>query len=239
MTHPMPRYAPHLLSGLVALLAAGAALGHGDVQPQPVDVTGLPVVGTDWVDENPYRSGEAWAAAVRIGDSAYNQNCARCHGLGAVSGGIAPDLRYLSADSEGDEWFVERFRLGYAQNGVAKMPAFGELLGQEAAWAIRTFIETRPDDGALDAHAARLKAIRDTLAAQSEAVKGGRPYAEVEPEIAAMRDEMAVIAASVATASGAPLADSPVSRAALILDGTPDSLHAAANALTIGLSAAE
>ena len=40
---------------------------------------------------------------------------------------------------------------GYTQNGITKMPAFGELLGQEAAWAIRTYIETRPDDGALGA----------------------------------------------------------------------------------------
>jgi mono/diheme cytochrome c family protein len=28
--------------------------------------------------------------ALKIGASAYNQNCARCHGLEAVTGGIAP-----------------------------------------------------------------------------------------------------------------------------------------------------
>ena len=53
---------------------------------------------------------------------------------------------------------------GYTQNGITKMPAFGELLGQKAAWAIRTYIETRPDDGALDDFTPRLKEIRDTLA---------------------------------------------------------------------------
>ena len=32
---------------------------------------------------------------MQIGSSAYNQNCARCHGLEVISGGIAPDLRLL------------------------------------------------------------------------------------------------------------------------------------------------
>ena len=39
------------------------------------------------------------ADAIKIGGSAYGQNCARCHGLGAVSGGIAPDLRLLPTDA--------------------------------------------------------------------------------------------------------------------------------------------
>jgi len=106
---------------------------------------------------------EVWAKAVKVGASGYNQNCARCHGLEVVSGGLAPDLRYLEANFDGDEWYVERFRYGYTQNGVTKMPAFGELLGQDAAWAIRTYVETRPDDGALDDFSDDLKAIRDDL----------------------------------------------------------------------------
>ncbi|MEE3099273.1 MAG: cytochrome c-550 PedF, partial [Pseudomonadota bacterium] len=150
----------------LALGAAGLAFAHGDVAPQPVNTDALPEVGEEWLTENPYRDAgpEVWAAAVEIGDSGYNQNCARCHGLGAISGGLAPDLRYLEAEEYGDEWFVERFRTGYTQNGITKMPAFGELLGQKAAWAIRTYIETRPDDGAMDDHAGRLKEIRDELA---------------------------------------------------------------------------
>lgn len=158
-----------LRAGILAFaLLPAAALGHGDVAPQPVDTGSLPEVGEEWLDENPYRSmgPEVLAEAVRVGASGYNQNCARCHGLEAISGGLAPDLRYLSADWDGDEWFVERFRHGYTQNGITKMPAFGELLGQKAAWAIRTYIETRPDDGALDDHADRLKQIRDELAAR-------------------------------------------------------------------------
>ena len=106
--------------------------------------------------------------------SGYNQNCARCHGLGAVSGGLAPDLRFLEADEFGDEWFVERFRTGYTQDGTTKMPAFGELLGQKAAWAIRTYVETRPDDGALDEYGGQLEELRDQIAAWSETAPGRR-----------------------------------------------------------------
>ena len=66
--------------------------------PQAVDTTGLPVLGDKWRDENPYRTNKL---ALKIGTSAYTQNCARCHGLDAVSGGIAPDLRLLDRDCNG------------------------------------------------------------------------------------------------------------------------------------------
>ena len=79
-----------LLAGWVAALVAGSAHAHGDVTPQAVDTKELPQLGDNWRGENPYRKN---AAATKIGASAYNQNCARCHGLEAVSGGIAPDLR--------------------------------------------------------------------------------------------------------------------------------------------------
>ena len=92
------------------------------------------------------------------GASGFNQNCARCHGLEAVSGGTAPDVRFIEANADGDAWYVERFTLGYTQGGITKMPAFGELLGQKAAWAIRTYIETRPDEGAMDEYQTELQA---------------------------------------------------------------------------------
>ncbi|RWR52414.1 cytochrome c-550 PedF [Sinirhodobacter ferrireducens] len=215
------------MAGLIAPVQLWA---HGDVTPQPVNTDALPEVGEDWLTENPYRAEtageEVWAKAVQIGDSGFNQNCARCHGLGAVSGGLAPDLRYLEANESGDEWFVERFQHGFTQNGTTKMPAFGEVLGQKAGWAIRTYIETRPEDGALDAHSARLHAIRDEL------MKG-------EGDEAAIKAELTEIGAQVATASGAPVADSAVSRAAAVLTPDPASFKHAAEVLTIGLSAAE
>ena len=101
---------------LAAALAAATALtahGHGDVAPQPVDTAALPDVGEEWLIENPYRADkvgeETWLAAIEIGSSVYNQNFARCHGLGSVSGCLAPDLLYLEAEEYGDEWYVERY----------------------------------------------------------------------------------------------------------------------------------
>ncbi len=215
-----------------AMTAGNMALAHGDVAPQPVDTDALPDVGEEWLIENPYRGlGEdTWAEAIKIGDSGYNQNCARCHGLGVVSGGLAPDLRYLEAEEYGDEWYIERFREGYTQNGITKMPAFGDLLGQKAAWAIRTYIETRPDDGALDDHSERLKQIRDQLAAMADGADG---------DTNALQAELTEIAGTIETGSGAPVADSVALRAALLISGDTPDFAEAAEQLTIGLSAAQ
>ncbi|MFA3919277.1 cytochrome c-550 PedF [Ruegeria hyattellae] len=214
-----------------AIAAGSMALAHGDVTPQPVNTDTLPDVSEEWLTENPYRDlgNEVWQTAVEIGDSGYNQNCARCHGLGVVSGGLAPDLRYLEAEEYGDEWYIERFREGYTQNGITKMPAFGELLGQKAAWAIRTYIETRPDDGALDDHSDRLKEIRNLLAAMAEGGKG---------DTAALQSELNEIASTIESGSGAPVADSVALRAAVLISGDNPDFAEAAEQLTIGLSAA-
>lgn len=221
---------PIALLGLVA--TAALAHAHGDVTPQAMNTDALPEVGEEWLTENPYRDADkdVWKTAIEIGDSGYNQNCARCHGLGGVSGGLAPDLRYLEAEEYGDEWYVERFRTGYTQNGVTKMPAFGELLGQKAAWAIRTYIETRPDDGALDDHTPRLLEIRDQLATMPDGAND---------DVTALQEELIGIAAEVETGSGAPVADSAAYRAANLISGDVPNFNAAAEALTIGLSAAQ
>ena len=44
----------------------------------------------------------------------------------------------------GDEWYMERVRKGYSQNGAYKMPPFESLINQEAMWAIRSYIESLP-----------------------------------------------------------------------------------------------
>lgn len=211
-------------------VSAGFAFAAGlPLTIEPVNTEGLPEVGEEWLTENPYRAdkagGEVWQKAVEIGESGFTQNCARCHGLGAVSGGLAPDLRYLEAAEYGDEWFVERFQHGYTQDGVTRMPAFGETLGQKAAWAIRTYIETRPEDPTLGDAATRLKEIRDALAA-GEGI-----------DAAAVKTELTEIAATVATASGAPVADSVALRAAHHISDDPATWKTAAETLTIGLSA--
>lgn len=128
-----------LTTSLFLGFASPLVMAHGDVVPQAVDTTGLKALGKDFVASNPYRKN---STAVRIGDSAYNQNCARCHGLGGVSGGIAPDLRYLPLGDEGDEVFMERIRKGAVRDGRVYMPPFEGIISQEGMWAIRSWLES-------------------------------------------------------------------------------------------------
>lgn len=132
------------------------ALAHGDVTPQAVDTSTLPALGADWRDDNPYRDK---ADAVRVGTSAYAGNCARCHGLQAQSGGIAPDLRLLDRDCTGlkaddkklacyketDKYFRDSVRHGKVRNGAVYMPPFEGVLNQEAIWSIKAYLETVRD----------------------------------------------------------------------------------------------
>jgi cytochrome c-550 PedF len=130
--------------GLVGSIP-GSALA--DEAAAAVDTTGLNSVGPDWLKENPFRKDKAqYEVAQKIGMSGYNQNCARCHGLEVKSGGIAPDLRFLDEGKAGDEWFINRARNGFALNGLTKMPRWEGVISQEAMWAIRSYIETRPKD---------------------------------------------------------------------------------------------
>ncbi|WP_068071922.1 cytochrome c-550 PedF [Novosphingobium lentum] len=130
-----------IVAGTLASLSVGSQLmAHGNVTPQPVDTTALPEIGEAWLTHNPYRGN---AKAIEIGESAYGQNCARCHGLQAMSGGIAPDLRYLELGDTGDEWFVQRYQHGSSHDGKVYMPPLGEVLGQKAGWAIRSWLETK------------------------------------------------------------------------------------------------
>jgi cytochrome c-550 PedF len=139
---------------MLAGLAPTPSLAHGDVTPQAVDTHTLPTLGTTWRPENPYRNNEQ---AIRIGSSAYNQNCARCHGLEAISGGIAPDLRKIDGECatmknttkkaacvvEIDNYFSTTVRHGRTRNGAVYMPPFEGTLNQEAVWAIKSYLETR------------------------------------------------------------------------------------------------
>lgn len=223
------------LGGIVLAGSFGIALAAGlPLGISPVDVGDLPEVGEEWLIENPYRAEaageEVWREAIKVGESGYIQNCARCHGLEVISGGLAPDLRFLEAEEYGDEWYVERFRHGYTQDGTTKMPAYGETLGQQAAWAIRTYIETRPDSDAMEEVSDELKAIRDEMEGYATDTAGADPDA--------LKARMSEIAAGIETLSGAPVADSIAFRAAEMVDGTPAGYKSAAETLTIGLSAA-
>ncbi|MBG6569983.1 cytochrome c-550 PedF [Pseudomonas aeruginosa] len=128
---------------LAGLSLSSLALAHGDVTPQAVDTKGLEPLGKEWRDTNPYRKPYAkHDLAVEIGASAYNQHCARCHGLEAKSGGIAPDLRLLETGAEGDEWFKERVINGAVRDGAVYMPKMADFISQEGLWAIRSYLES-------------------------------------------------------------------------------------------------
>ncbi|AGA73203.1 cytochrome c class I [Pseudomonas putida S11] len=140
-----------LAAGLLAsAVLTGTAWAHGNVVPQAVETKGLTPIkdagvtldGDGWAAVNPYRSSPEHDKAVEIGASAYNQNCAACHGLEAKSGGIAPDLRMLDAGEAGDEWFVERVRHGAVRDGRVYMPKMADYLSQEALWAVRTYLDS-------------------------------------------------------------------------------------------------
>ena len=140
-----------LMTGLLAgFISAGSVWAHGNVVPQAVETQGLtpikdagvPVDADGWAAANPYRASPERDKALEIGSSAYNQNCAACHGLEAKSGGIAPDLRMLDADEAGDEWFVERVRHGAVRDGRVYMPKMADYLSQEALWAVRSYLDS-------------------------------------------------------------------------------------------------
>jgi cytochrome c-550 PedF len=132
-----------LLCAVAALVVPLAARSHGNVQPQPVETPGLDKLGDEWRATNPYRGN---AKAIEIGKSAYNQQCARCHGIGGVSGGLAPDLRSLDKGDEGDKAYLPPMRHGVYRNERTLMPKYEGILSQEAIWAIRSWLETIHED---------------------------------------------------------------------------------------------
>ena len=155
--HTWARRGARTALALAMAAGLGAAWAHGDVTPQPMDTRTLPPVGQKWVEDNPYSKGPARTEAVRIGASGYNQNCARCHGLEAISGGIAPDLRKLDEEctsladeakknacfKEVNDYFIGTVRRGRTRDGRVYMPPFEGMLSQEALWAIKTYLESR------------------------------------------------------------------------------------------------
>lgn len=137
-------------------LACPPALGHGEMAPHPVDTGKLSKLGDEWREANPYWNTPEKDEAIAVGSRAYNLNCARCHGLEAVSGGIAPDLRKLNLDCgkadqldadclrDIDGYFATTVRKGRTRDGRVYMPPFDEVLSQEAIWALRSYIDSRP-----------------------------------------------------------------------------------------------
>ena len=125
---------------IVLMVGFGAIPVVGQEAAEQVDTKGLPRLGDKWLDKDPFEGNKV---AIEVGASAYNQNCARCHGLEMISGGIAPDLRSVPLGQEGDDLFLERMKSGAKRNGTTVMPVFSGLLPQEALWAIRALMVSK------------------------------------------------------------------------------------------------
>lgn len=143
-----------LVTAMAVLLGASALADEVAVAPTVLP-DGLPPLGEIWRSENPYRGNPE---AVAIGQKAYSQACARCHGADASTNAApAPDLRNLNrfcrriSDAElnaacmrdNDAYFAKTVRNGKVIVGVTHMPPWQGVLKQELAWAIQTFIESR------------------------------------------------------------------------------------------------
>lgn len=216
-----------IMAGFGVLLGAAAALAHGDMAPQAVDTAGLPDLPEEMATENPWREAdkELLMKAVEVGAKGYNSNCARCHGLEAISGGLAPDLRFLEANDFGDEWYLDRVLNGYEQNGAVKMPPFGDIMSQEAIWAVRLYVETRPDDQEMADNVDTVRALRDKLVAVQ-----GDPAAA-----AALVPELEEAGSGFEALSGAPVSVTVMDQAAYYLSQPTPHVNAAVEALNSAL----
>lgn len=151
----------YLLSISCLLLVAATALANESPVPVTVELGDLPRLGERWLKSNPYRGNPQ---AIEVGDSAFHQACARCHGPAANPSGSlpAPDLRQLNRScrpiaeaglkarclADNDQYFSKSVREGKVVVGVVHMPRWQETLNQETIWAIQTYIESRAAVGA-------------------------------------------------------------------------------------------
>ncbi|CAA6823762.1 MAG: Cytochrome C550 (Soluble cytochrome C) [uncultured Thiotrichaceae bacterium] len=193
----------------LALISSSVVFSHGDVTPQPVDTEGLEKLGEEWLEVNPYRGN---GLAAEIGASAYNQNCARCHGLQAVSGGIAPDLRELPWGEDGDVFFVERVRNGAIRNGMTYMPSFEGIVSQEGLWAIRAYLDDlsveKPDDFKLTEVEAS-SATKEKVEVAPVAVKAQEASADAKEDAGKERTGEAIVKKTCATCHALGVANAP------------------------------
>ena len=141
--------------GLFLVLFSLKVLAHGDVTPHPLDTTGLKPVGPESGNANPYRGNEK---AIAIGADGYLHNCAGCHGLNAISGGVASDLLAVAKDCVGmkakdqqaaclkdtDEYFRD-ITLNGKKTGEGRytMPGYRGVFTEEAVWAIKSYLDAR------------------------------------------------------------------------------------------------
>lgn len=97
------------------------------------------------------------AAVLPAGQAAYNQACARCHGVDAEATPDAPDLRRLNGFcrrlkapalqqaciTDVDTYFMTTVLEGKVRAGLVHMPPWKGLLSDDTIWSIRSYLESR------------------------------------------------------------------------------------------------
>ncbi|MBT8086743.1 MAG: PQQ-dependent dehydrogenase, methanol/ethanol family [Gammaproteobacteria bacterium] len=78
-------------------------------------------------------------ATLALGKDLYHERCAVCHGAGAVSGGVLPDLRRSNGETHA---LWDAIVLGGAWRNKG-MPGFGLIFDQRDSEAIRAFVVER------------------------------------------------------------------------------------------------
>jgi quinohemoprotein ethanol dehydrogenase len=101
--------------------------GSASLPPPPAPPAGAATATA----RRPKLEGEA-----KRGEGLYAANCAVCHGVGAVSGGVLPDLRELSDEVSRD---FDAIVLGGARTKQG-MPSFSKRLTKEDVAAIQAYL---------------------------------------------------------------------------------------------------
>ncbi|MDM4769186.1 PQQ-dependent dehydrogenase, methanol/ethanol family [Solimonas sp. SE-A11] len=83
----------------------------------------------------------ATAEQLALGRALYNGYCSVCHGFNAISGGVLPDLRYLTPEKH--QIFAGILAGAYARKG---MPVFADLLPPDYQAVLQQYIIKRAHD---------------------------------------------------------------------------------------------
>ena len=108
-------------------------------------------------------------SGIRQGGALYGQYCARCHGIGAVSGGTIPDLRYITAQTHAA--FQQIVRGG--ERLEQGMPSFAADLTPDQVWMIEGYVFSRAKAAAEPA-TAPARPIRNAARSRPRPPRPGR-----------------------------------------------------------------
>ena len=129
--------------GTVFFLQAGFAAPHegnnlnsrvnvfrlgGTATLPPLELTRLPMPQPPTIRTTP--------AMLAAGDHLFNANCAVCHGSGAVTGGVLPDVRRSAALADSAAWL----QIVHGGRETLGMPNFSQWITAQEAEAIRAYV---------------------------------------------------------------------------------------------------